>query len=158
MSVPPAQAFACFAEMKAEGQPPTAATYEMLIRGCTLAMVRVTPEEPEPDRLTLALYNRVLELWSEMRARKIRVDRYTYTELMRACGKAGQLDAAFALFFKMLSLPQFLPDERAFDSMCARVGAPPLQPGCRCAALRPSCSPALGNGCVARMARHADAP
>jgi pentatricopeptide repeat protein len=45
---------------------------------------------------------------------------------MRACGKAGQVEAAWVLFTKMLSLPQFLPDERALDSMyelCTSAGA-----------------------------------
>lgn len=113
-----AQAFDCFAEMKQEGEKPTAAVYEMLIRGCALAMRRVTVEEGEgADTLTQHLYARVLGVWAEMREAKVRVDRFTYIELLRACGKAGQVDAAFAIFDKMLTLPQFLPDSRTFDSM-----------------------------------------
>jgi len=120
-----AEAFDCFKEMKEEGENPTAATYEMLIRGCTLAMRRVTPDEPTPDRLTEALYGRVISLWGEMQERKIRVDSFTYTELLRSFGKAGHVDASRAIFFKMLTLPQFLPSERAFDSMyelCTHAG------------------------------------
>lgn len=111
------QAFDCFAEMKTEGERPTAAVYEMLMRGCVLHMTRVTAEAPQADSLTAHLFERVMALWAEMREMRLRVDRFTYIELLRACGKAGHIDAAFIIFDKMLTLPQFLPDERTFDSM-----------------------------------------
>ena len=95
-----AQALYTFEEMKNEGEMPTHAVYEMLIRGCTIAMRRVGPGE-RPDHLTSNLLKKVLELWADMHEAGRTADYWTYNELIRAFGKAGAVPQAMELFQRM---------------------------------------------------------
>ena len=67
-------------------QVPSHAVYEMLMRGCTIAMRRVGPGE-QSDHLTRNLIGRVGELWAEMEVAGRKPDYKTYNELIRAYGK-----------------------------------------------------------------------
>ena len=70
-------------------QVPSHAVYEMLMRGCTIAMRRVGPGE-QSDHLTRNLIGRVGELWAEMEVAGRKPDYKTYNELIRAYGKASR--------------------------------------------------------------------
>ena len=112
-------------EMKLAGEVPSNAVYEMLIRGCTIAMQRI-PVGEVPDHLTINLVNRVLDLWGDMQEMGRKPDYLTYIELLRAFGKGGQLPQAQAIFEHMCSKVTLLPETRAFNSMyeaCVRAGA-----------------------------------
>ena len=63
-----AEALSLFEEMRLEGERPSHAVYEMLIRGCTIAMRRPAIGEV-PDHLTINLVQKVLELWGDMQVR-----------------------------------------------------------------------------------------
>lgn len=110
-----AEALQLFDEMRAEGEQPTHAVYEMLIRGCAIAMRRPRIGEPA-DHLTLNLVDKVLELWGDMQAAGRKPDYLTYIELMRAFGKGGQVKQALRIFDKMRGSARLLPEQRAFDS------------------------------------------
>jgi tetratricopeptide (TPR) repeat protein len=119
------EAIATFEEMRLAGERPSNAVYEMLIRGCTIAMQR-TPVGTVPDHLTINLVQKVLELWGDMEAVGQKPDYLTYIELLRAFGKGGQLPQATMIFEHMCSKVTLLPEERAFNSMyevCVRAGA-----------------------------------
>ena len=60
-----ADAFRVFEEMRLQGERPSHAIYEMLIRGCTIAMHRPGVGE-KPDHLTMNLVQKVFELWGDM--------------------------------------------------------------------------------------------
>ena len=60
-------------------QVPSHAVYEMLMRGCTIAMRRVGPGE-QSDHLTRNLIGRVGELWAEMEVAGRKPDYKTYNE------------------------------------------------------------------------------
>mmetsp|Transcript_7547 Transcript_7547/g.12816 ORF Transcript_7547/g.12816 Transcript_7547/m.12816 type:complete len:404 (+) Transcript_7547:62-1273(+) len=111
-----AEALHAFEEMRLEGEQPTHAVYEMLIRGCTIAMRRVGPGQ-KPDHLTVNLLKKVVELWADMRAMGRKADYWTYNELIRAFGKAGAVPQAMELFEQMCGSVRLLPEERAFNSM-----------------------------------------
>ena len=51
--------------MRLQGERPSHAIYEMLIRGCTIAMHRPGVGE-KPDHLTMNLVQKVFELWGDM--------------------------------------------------------------------------------------------
>ena len=70
-------------------QVPSHAVYEMLMRGCTIAMRRVGPGE-QSDHITRNLIGRVGELWAEMQVAGRKPDYKTYNELIRAYGKASR--------------------------------------------------------------------
>jgi len=95
-----AQALHTLQEMKDEGETPTHAVYEMMIRGCTIAMRRVGPDQ-QPDHLTSNLLKKVLELWADMHQQGRTADYWTYNELIRAFGKAGAIPQAMELFERM---------------------------------------------------------
>ena len=88
-----AEALEMLEESKATGEVPTHAVYEMLIRGCTIAMRRVGPGETA-DHLTQNLLGKVTELWTDMEAQGRKPDYLTYNELIRAYGKAGRVREA----------------------------------------------------------------
>ncbi|KAL3928528.1 MAG: hypothetical protein SGPRY_002348 [Prymnesium sp.] len=111
-----AEALQIFEEMKAEGEKPSHAVYEMLVRGCAIAMHRPKPGQ-SADHLTANLVQKVLELWGDMLALERKPDYLTYIELMRALGKGGHVKAAIEIFDKMCATPNLLPEQRAFDSM-----------------------------------------
>ena len=119
------EALAVLDEMKAAGEQPSWAVYEMLIRGCAIAMRR--PKiGGKPDHLTLNMVQRVVELWGDMEANGRKPDYLTHIELLRAFGKAGQLKQAHLIFEQMCGKVQLLPEERAFNSMyeaCVMNGA-----------------------------------
>jgi len=69
--------------MRLEGERPSHAVYEMLIRGCTIAMQRPGIGE-QPDHLTVNLVQKVLELWGDMQQMDRKPDYLTYVELIRA--------------------------------------------------------------------------
>jgi pentatricopeptide repeat protein len=94
------EAFDVLEEMKGEGEVPSHAVYEMLIRGCTIAMRRVGPGE-QGDHLTQNLIGRVGELWADMEAMGRKPDYKTYNELIRAYGKAGRIKELMVLFEHM---------------------------------------------------------
>ena len=120
-----AEALATFEEMRREGERPSHAVYEMLIRGCTIAMRR--PDiASQPDHLTSNLVLKVMELWGDMEAMERKPDYLTYIELMRAFGKGGALPQALKVFDKMINNPRLLPEDRAFNTIyeaCIRSGA-----------------------------------
>ena len=120
-----AEALALFEEMRLEGERPTHAVYEMLIRGCTIAMRR--PKiGARPDHLTVNLVHKVLELWGDMRDMGRQPDYLTHIELIRALGKGGALPQALNIFEAMCAKVTLLPEERAFNSMyeaCVLSGA-----------------------------------
>ena len=60
-----AEALSIYEAMRSEGERPTHAVYEMLIRGCTIAMKRPAPRRAA-DHLTLNLVQKVLDLWGDM--------------------------------------------------------------------------------------------
>eukprot|EP00965_Chrysotila_dentata_P032438 1081454-Pleurochrysis_carterae.AAC.3 len=111
-----AEAFAAFEDMKEDDVKPTQAVYEMLIRGCTIAMRRVGPGQ-QPDHLTVNLLKKVKELWAEMEEKKLKADYWSYNELIRALGKAGAIPEMMQVFDKMCRNVRLLPEERAFNSM-----------------------------------------
>ena len=111
-----AEALQALEEMRAAGEQPTHAVYEMLVRGCTLAMRRPAPGAA-PDHLTLNLVQKVLDLWGDMQAVGRKPDYLTYIELLRALGKGGAVPQALQLFEKMCGTVTLLPEERAFNSM-----------------------------------------
>jgi len=111
-----AEALEVFEQGRLEGEQPTHAVYEMLIRGCTIAMHRVGPGQA-PDHLTANLLKKVLELWADMQTMGRKPDYWTYNELIRAFGKAGAVKQAMVLFEKMCGNPRLLPEERALNSM-----------------------------------------
>jgi len=120
-----AEALGVLDEMKAAGETPSHAVYEMLIRGCTIAMRR-PPIGGAPDHLTVNMVQRVVELWGDMLAHDRQPDYLTHIELLRAFGKAGQLKQAHTIFEQMCAKVQLLPEERAFNSMyeaCVMNGA-----------------------------------
>jgi pentatricopeptide repeat protein len=120
-----AEAFSVFEEMRLVGEQPSHAVYEMLIRGCAIAMHRPKIGS-RPDHLTLNLVQKVLELWGDMEAMGRAADYLTYIELIRALGKGGALPQALQLFEKMCSSVRLLPEERAFNSIyeqCVMSGA-----------------------------------
>ena len=118
-----AEALEMLEESKATGEVPTHAVYEMLIRGCTIAMKRVGPGETA-DHLTQNLLGKVTELWTDMEAQGRKPDYLTYNELIRAYGKAGRVREAMVLFEAMCGNVKLLPEERALNSMCAALPSP----------------------------------
>lgn len=119
------EAIAAFEEMRREGEQPSNAVYEMLIRGCAIAMRR-TPKGTVPDHLTINLVQKVLELWGDMEAVGRKPDYLTYIELLRAFGKGGQLPQALEIFEHMCSKPMLMPEHRAFNSIyeaCVLAGS-----------------------------------
>ena len=120
-----AEALEVFEEMRLEGEQPSHAVYEMLIRGCTIAMRRPGIGE-DPDHLTTNLVQKVLELWGDMEAMGRKLDYLTYIELMRSFGKGGAVPQALTLFEKMCGNVRLLPEERAFNTIyeaCVLSGA-----------------------------------
>ena len=111
-----AEALGVYEEMRLEGEQPTHAIYEMLIRGCTIAMKRVGPGQ-EADHLTTNLLQKVDELYNDMLAMDRKPDYLTYNELLRAYGKGGQVQRAISLFDYMCRSVRLLPEERAFNTM-----------------------------------------
>lgn len=111
-----AEALQLFEEMRLEGEQPTHAVYEMLIRGCTINMTRVGPGA-SPDHLTANLLKKSMELWEDMVAMNRKPDYWTYNELIRCLGKAGAVKEAMQLFEQMCGSVRLLPEERAFNSM-----------------------------------------
>lgn len=111
-----AEALEVFEEQKQAGEVPTHAVYEMLMRGCTIAMRRVGPGE-EADHFTQNLIGKVVELWTDMEAMGRKPDYLTYNELIRAYGKAGRIKEAMVLFETMCGNVKLLPEERAINSM-----------------------------------------
>ena len=111
-----AEALSVFEDMRAQGERPSNAVYEMLIRGCTLAMRR-PPAGGQPDHLTVNLVQKVLELWGDMQKVGRKADYLTYIELLRALGKGGALPQALALFERMCGSVTLLPEERAFNTI-----------------------------------------
>ena len=126
-----AEALEMLEESKATGEVPTHAVYEMLIRGCTIAMKRVGPGE-EADHLTQNLLGKVTELWTDMEAQGRKPDYLTYNELIRAYGKAGRVREAMVLFEAMCGNVKLLPEERALNSMCATVARACMPPRAAC--------------------------
>ena len=119
------EALSLLDEMKEAGETPSHAVYEMLIRGCAIAMRR-PPIGGKPDHLTLNMVQKVLELWGDMQEQGRNPDYLTHIELLRAFGKAGQLKQAHLIFEQMCGKVQLLPEERAFNSMyeaCVMNGA-----------------------------------
>ena len=120
-----AEALEVLEEMRLEGEQPSHAVYEMLIRGCTIAMRRPSIGE-QPDHLTVNLVQRVLELWGDMEKMGRKPDYLTYIELMRAFGKGGATAQALQLFEKMCNSVRLLPEQRAFNTIyevCVLNGA-----------------------------------
>ena len=111
-----AEALHAFEEMRMAGERPSNAVYEMLIRGCTIAMRRPTPGGV-PDHLTVNLVQKVLELWGDMQKLERKADLLTYIELMRALGKGGALPQALQIFERMCGSVTLLPEERAFNTI-----------------------------------------
>ncbi|KAL1530326.1 hypothetical protein AB1Y20_001235 [Prymnesium parvum] len=111
-----AEALGVLEEMRMEGEQPSHAVYEMLIRGCAIAMRRPTPGRPA-DHLTINLIGKVLELWGDMLAIGRKPDYMTYIELLRALGKGGRVKDAMLVFEQMCGNHRLLPEQRAFDSM-----------------------------------------
>ena len=110
------EALDMFDEMRADGESPSHATYEMLIRGCAIGMRRVGPGEA-PDHLTRRLLAQVLALFTDMQEAGRKPDYLTHIELVRALGKAGAVDEAMGVFEKMCRTVWLLPEERALNSM-----------------------------------------
>lgn len=98
------------------GERPTNAVYEMLVRGCAIAMRRPAPGVA-PDHLTCNLMHTVLELWGGMEAVGCKPDYLTHIELIRAFGKAGAVPQALQLFYSMCSKVSLMPEERVFNSV-----------------------------------------
>jgi len=111
-----AEAMALFEEMRLSGERPSHAVYEMLIRGCTIAMRRPGIGQV-PDHLTINLVQKVLELWGDMQKMDRHPDHLTYIELIRAFGKGGAVPQALQLFEKMCGSVRLLPEERAFNTI-----------------------------------------
>ncbi len=96
-----ADAFALFDEMRRDDIVPSHAVYEILMRGCAIAMTRPPPGRPA-DHLTLNLIDKVLELWGDMQLVGRNPDYLTHVEIIRALGKGGAVPQALQVFESML--------------------------------------------------------
>ena len=89
--------------MKSRGDLPNRMSYTMLIHGCAMAM---PAEPPTPssaaEGFTHALLDKALELYHEMKLERLQPSTDTLNALIIACGKAGQLERAWAIFEYML--------------------------------------------------------
>ena len=99
-------ALAVFEHLKAstEGAAPTQSTYAMLIRGCTINMRRTGVDTDNvPDPYTASLLEIAKDLFAELQTEaKFKPYESTIHEMIRAYGKAGDYDAAYELFDKLL--------------------------------------------------------
>ena len=114
-----------FRLMQLMKERPTRATFEMLIRGCTMSMT-ATKDYKQADHLTKSLWLTVQELYDRMENEfKLRPDMWTCHEMIRASGKAGRFDDA-RYYFDLLCENAFtLPTRPVYNSMleaCVRTG------------------------------------